>query len=634
MSKTEGLEYRVFCAARDGMAITVYAMLCNKTPKESASILSHLTEEEGQGTTPFIIAARNGHDKVVKMLLTHFKVDIEQIGTVKFDGYVIEGATALWCSAGGGHYHTVKTLISCKADVNHATLSNSTPLRAACFDGRLDIVKFLISKKANIHIPNKYNNTCLMIACYKGHWDVVQFLLNQGANPDTIANCGATALHFSSERGHLEIVKELVYAKAAIIKNDQRMTPLHIAAECGNADIVEFFISLPQCTKSERIEALELLGASYANDRDNYDIDKCYHYLWLAMQERHNDPSGNVLQKKVRPPVLAYENRQESLTVGELEAIKNDHNALHMEALIIRERILREDNVEIPHPIIFRGAVFADTARFDRCTTLWMRALMLRQKNDRCITKDLLRFAQVFSQMFHVGVAVEFWLAEEVFEFCLKALEKYLRHQKSVVNEDEVELAREHQDLNMHTALYLLAILTKVKCSKDEEFRLCRMVYRFVQLGLVLHSKPGYTPLHMICDEGTLIDDFHVSDVVHFPSDVLVKLLLQCGADPNQVDANANTPLHVIVKYHKPISDFLTLHNIIILLLEADTHADMVNNDGEIAAEAATTGVAEIILRTRNKMSLKCLSARVVNKYHIPYDGHVPHTLNDFIAMH
>ena len=54
-----------------------------------------------------------------------------------------------------------------------------------------------------------------------------------------------------------------------------------------------------------------------------------------------------------------------------------------------------EDNAEIPHPIIFRGAVFADTARFDRCTSLWMRAMHLRFKNNRSIAKDLIRFAQV-----------------------------------------------------------------------------------------------------------------------------------------------------------------------------------------------------------------------------------------------
>ena len=57
-------------------------------------------EDDGQRCTPLIVAARHGHDKVVKMLLSKFEPDIEQEGTVKFDGYVIEGASALWCAAG------------------------------------------------------------------------------------------------------------------------------------------------------------------------------------------------------------------------------------------------------------------------------------------------------------------------------------------------------------------------------------------------------------------------------------------------------------------------------------------------------------------------------------------------------
>jgi Fem-1 family protein b len=57
-------------------------------------------EEDGQICSPLIVAAKHGHDKVVKMLLSKFKPDMEQEGTVKFDGYVIEGASALWCAAG------------------------------------------------------------------------------------------------------------------------------------------------------------------------------------------------------------------------------------------------------------------------------------------------------------------------------------------------------------------------------------------------------------------------------------------------------------------------------------------------------------------------------------------------------
>lgn len=60
-----------------------------------------------------------------------------------------------------------------------------------------------------------------------------------------------------------------------------------------------------------------------------------------------------------------------------------------------RERILGKENPEVPHPIIYRGAVFADIGRFDRCIDLWIHALQLTQSKDSLV-KDLRRFAQVY----------------------------------------------------------------------------------------------------------------------------------------------------------------------------------------------------------------------------------------------
>ena len=46
------------------------------------------------------------------------------------------------------------------------------------------------------------------------------------------------------------------------------------------------------------------------------------------------------------------------------------------------------------------------------------------------------------------------------------------------------------------------------------------------------------------------------------------------------------------------------------------------------------SGVAEIILRTQKKLSLKCLAATVVKVAGIPYRGQVPRHLEDFIELH
>lgn len=140
----DSLRHRVYYAARDGMAITLYALLSSTPKSDLYHYLEHPVEDEGHKCTPLLIAAINGHDNVIKMLLNRFNPDIEQGGTVQLDGYVIEGATALWCAAGAGHFGVVKFLLSHGADVNHATKTDSTPLRAACFDGRLDVIQYLV----------------------------------------------------------------------------------------------------------------------------------------------------------------------------------------------------------------------------------------------------------------------------------------------------------------------------------------------------------------------------------------------------------------------------------------------------------------------------------------------------------
>lgn len=65
--------------------------LNGRTVDEVKSLVSSKTA----GATPLVIAARNGHYDVVHYLLTHTNADVEETGSVIFDGECIESAPPL-----------------------------------------------------------------------------------------------------------------------------------------------------------------------------------------------------------------------------------------------------------------------------------------------------------------------------------------------------------------------------------------------------------------------------------------------------------------------------------------------------------------------------------------------------------
>lgn len=66
--------------------------------------MQEFIEDDGQILTPLAAAVKKGREKVVGILLGNYKVDMEKRCTVKFDGHIVHGASALWIAAGGGKY--------------------------------------------------------------------------------------------------------------------------------------------------------------------------------------------------------------------------------------------------------------------------------------------------------------------------------------------------------------------------------------------------------------------------------------------------------------------------------------------------------------------------------------------------
>ena len=276
---------KVYQAARDGSSDLEDLLIQLKTTEERKTALETKTKDGSHFVTPLIIAAHNGHLNSVKILLS-YKADIEARGTLKIGDEVSEGCTPLWGAAAADHLDVVKLLLEQNADIDSKTSTGSTPLRVAADERRLDIVRCLVESGADVNARNDCNeeSTPLVVACSRG-----LFSANEISVFDTylIQQCkvGRTALHEAVQRGHLKIVSELLALGSSQLPNGLGLTPLLYACDDCSIEMVEHIINIPECTKEQRIDALELL----ANNDKSRDTEK-------ALEMRYEDPAHPLLK--------------------------------------------------------------------------------------------------------------------------------------------------------------------------------------------------------------------------------------------------------------------------------------------------------------------------------------------------
>lgn len=70
-----------------------------------------------------------------------------------------------------------------------------------------------------------------------------------------------------------------------------------------------------------------------------YSTKSLFFITLFLFRLRYSD-TDNIVHKQLGSTVKAYENWKECETLEKLESIKDNSNALHMESLAIRERIL------------------------------------------------------------------------------------------------------------------------------------------------------------------------------------------------------------------------------------------------------------------------------------------------------
>ena len=138
----------------------------------------------------------------------------------------------------------IEFLLENGADINQFNINVVTPIMAAAIEGHADVVELLMSKDANIDLCDKDDRSLLSHAVEENKVSVVEILLNSSsaAGLELLEVCDQydnLPIHVAATEGHLEIFRLLFQHGPHLIerKNEDEMTPMHLAAINGRVDI-------------------------------------------------------------------------------------------------------------------------------------------------------------------------------------------------------------------------------------------------------------------------------------------------------------------------------------------------------------------------------------------------------------
>ena len=155
----------------------------------------------------------------------------------------LERATPLMLGAKNGHKRVVELLLEHNAKIDCTYGSNESAIEKAANNGHEDIVMLLFKRSARTKSKSKAFRSALVSAAGSGHGALVKILLDRGVNIESKDQAGKTALAWAAHRGESGVIKLLLEHNADVETRDKEgCTPLMQAVKHSTRDTVAFLL--------------------------------------------------------------------------------------------------------------------------------------------------------------------------------------------------------------------------------------------------------------------------------------------------------------------------------------------------------------------------------------------------------
>jgi ankyrin repeat protein len=226
--------------------------------------LHHAAYKDRKDVAELLLA--NKADVNAKVLMAgESKTENGPFGRVSKPNY--GGYAPLHLAAKEGYRDMAALLLANKADVNAMDNGDQTPLHVAVKESYRDVAELLLANRANVNARNKSGETPLHVAARDAYKGVVESLLNKGSDIKAKNNSGDTPLHAAVSAGHPNVAELLLTRGAEIdATNNRGWTPLYIAVSRSRKDMAEMLLANKadvnaKCSKDTSLDKI-VIGTS------------------------------------------------------------------------------------------------------------------------------------------------------------------------------------------------------------------------------------------------------------------------------------------------------------------------------------------------------------------------------------